>query len=108
MEKQAENENEVITKAYVDQLHYDNERNRRDLGLSFYNEEAELIKNNQDIALDDKKLLTVNIITNNQNRTSDKEVANKKYFDDSIGEYTIVRFIPTLPNYLEVSVGNDT
>ena len=32
---QAENDNEVITKAYVDQFHNDNERNRRDVGLSF-------------------------------------------------------------------------
>ena len=30
------NDIEVITKAYVDQFHNDNERNRRDLGLGFY------------------------------------------------------------------------
>ena len=35
LNKQAENDNEVITKAYVDQFHNDNERNRRDVGLSF-------------------------------------------------------------------------
>ena len=29
---QASNDNQVITKAYVDQIHNDNERNRRDLG----------------------------------------------------------------------------
>ena len=32
---QAVNDNKVITKAYVDQFHNDNERNRRNLGLSF-------------------------------------------------------------------------
>ena len=38
LNKQAENDNQVITKAYVDQFHNDNERSRRDLGLSFSNE----------------------------------------------------------------------
>ena len=32
---QAVNDNEVITKAYVDHFLNDNERNRRDVGLSF-------------------------------------------------------------------------
>ena len=36
---QAINDNEVITKTYVDQFHNDNEGNRRDVGLSFYTEE---------------------------------------------------------------------
>ena len=35
LKKQAENYNEVITKAYVDQFYNDNETNGRDLGLSF-------------------------------------------------------------------------
>ena len=42
-------------KAYVDQFHIDNERKRRDLGLSFYDEEVDLVKNNQDIDLNDNK-----------------------------------------------------
>ena len=33
--KQAENDNEVITKAYLDQFHQEKELSRRDLGLSF-------------------------------------------------------------------------
>ena len=44
LNKQAENANEVITKSYVDQFHSDNERNRRDVGLLFYNEEVDLVK----------------------------------------------------------------
>ena len=35
LNKQAENDNEVITKAYVDQFHQKNERSRRDLGIDF-------------------------------------------------------------------------
>ena len=35
LNKQAENDNEVITKAYVDQFHQENERSRRDSGIDF-------------------------------------------------------------------------
>ena len=35
LNKQAEIDNGVITKAFVDQVHDQNERNRRDLGLDF-------------------------------------------------------------------------
>ena len=44
LNKQAAYDNEVITKAYVDQFHHGNEKSRRDLGLSFYNEEVYLLK----------------------------------------------------------------
>ena len=108
MNKQAENDNEVNTKAYVDQFHNDNERNRRDIGLSFYNEEVDLVKNNQDNKLHDNKLLKINSITINTNPTDDNHVTTKKYSDDEIDKNTIVRFNQTLQNYLEVSVGNDT
>ena len=47
---------------YVDQFHNDNERNRRDLGLSFYNEEVDLVKNNQDNDLNDNKLTNLDSI----------------------------------------------
>ena len=47
LNNQAVNDNEVITKAYVDQFHQDNERNRRSVGLDFYDESSELVKNNQ-------------------------------------------------------------
>ena len=52
---QAENENEVITKAYVDQFHNNNERNRRHLGLDYYAESRDLVKNTQDDDLNDNK-----------------------------------------------------
>ena len=46
-------------------------------------------------------------VTLNSNPTSDNEVSNKKYVDDSIGEGTILRFNQTPGNYFKVSVGND-
>ena len=107
LNSQAVNDGELITKAYVDQCHNDNERNRRDIGLSFYNQEVDLVKNNQDNDLSDIKLLKVNSITINQNPTSDHQVANKKHVDDLIGDGNVLRFIQTLQNYLKVSVGND-
>ena len=104
---QAQNDNQVITKAYVDQFHQENERSRRDIGLDFYNESSELVKNNQDNDFNDNKLTNIDSIKVNRNPILDNEVSNKKYIDDSIAEGTLVRFNQTLINYLKVSVGND-
>ena len=108
MNKEAENDNQVITKAYVDQFHQENERSRRNLGIVFYNESNNLVKSNQDNDFNDNKLTNINSITINNNPTDDNHVSNKKYIDDSIAEDTLLRFNQTLMNYLKVSVGNDT
>ena len=107
LNKQAENDNEVITKAYVDQFHQEKEISRRDLGIDFYNESNDLVKNNQDKNLNDNKLTNINSITINNNPTNDNHVSNKKYIDNELNKNTIVRFNQTLQNYLKVSVGND-
>ena len=108
LNKQAENDNEVITKAYVDQFHQKNERSRRDVELNFYDEPNDLVKNNQDNYLNDKKVKNLDSIRVNRTPISDKELASKKYIDDSIAAGTLLRFNQTLSNYLKVSVGNDT
>ena len=107
LNKQAENDNEVVTKAYVHQFHRENERSRRGLGIDFHNESSDLVKNNQDNDLNDKKLTNIDSITINRNPTSDNEVSNKKYIDNELDKNTIFRFNQTLENYLKVSVGND-
>ena len=104
---QAVKNNQVITKAYVDQFHHENERSRRDLGIDFYNESDDIVKNNQDNNLNDNKLTNINSITINNNPTDDNHVSNKKYIDDELDKNTILRFNQTLTNYLKVSVGND-
>ena len=104
---QAVNDNEVITKAYVDQFHQEIERSRRYLGIDFYNESNELVKNNQDNYFNDNKLTNIDSIQVNRNPILDNEVSNKKYIDDELDKNTIVRFNQTLQNYLKVSVGND-
>ena len=108
LNKQAENDNQVITKAYVDQFHQENERSRRDVGLDFYNESSDLVKNNQDNNFNDNKLTNINSITINNNPTDNNHVINKKYIDDELDKNTILRFNQTLQNYLKVSVGIDT
>ena len=108
MNRQAENDNQVITKAYIDQFHNDNERNRRGLGLSFYNEEVDLVQNNRNNNLNDHKLLNINSITIITNPTDDNHVGTKKYIDDELDKNTVLRFNQTLENYLKVSVENDT
>ena len=71
LNKQAKNDNEIITKAYVDQFHQENERSRRDLGIDFYDESSDLVKNNQDNDLNDNKLTNIDSITVNRNPSSD-------------------------------------
>ena len=73
---QAVNDNQVITKAYVDQFHQENERSRRDLGIDFYNESNDLLKNNQDNDFNDNKLTNINSITINNNPTDNNHVSN--------------------------------
>ena len=106
--KQAENDNEVITKAYVDQFHQEKEQSRRDLGTDVYNESKNLVKNNQDKDFNDNKLTNIDSITVNGNPNTDNELANKNNVDDELDKNTIVRFSQTLTIYLKVSVGNDT
>ena len=77
MIKQAEKYNEVITKAYVDQFHQENVRSRRDVGLDFYTESSDLVKNNQENNLNDNKLTNLDSITLNRDPNSDNELANK-------------------------------
>ena len=96
LNKPAENDNEVITKSYVDQFHHENERNRRDLGLGFYNEDIDLVKNNQDNDFNDNKLTNINSIRINNNPIDDDYVCNKKYIDDELDKNTILRFNQTL------------
>ena len=107
LNKQAENDNEVIPKAYVDQFHQENEQSRRDVGLDFYNDSNDSVKNNQYNDLKDNKLTNLDSVQVNRIPTSDNEIASEKYIDDSIGESTLLRFNQTLENYLKVSVGND-
>ena len=105
---QAVSGNQVFTKAYVDQFRQQNERSRRDLGIDFYDESNDRVKNNQDNEFNNIKLTNLDSITVNRDPISDYKVAHKKYIDDSIGEGSFLRFSQTLQNYLKVSVGNDT
>ena len=93
---QAVNDNHVITKAYVDQFRQENERSRRDLGIDFYDESNDLVKNNQQNDLNDNKFLNIKSVTINRNPSSDNEIANKKYIDDELDQNTVLRSNQTL------------
>ena len=97
---------EIPTKSYFDSLHEENERSRRDLGIDFFDESNDLVKNNQDKDLNDIKLTNLDSITINRDPTSDNEVSNKRYINNEIDKNTIVRFNQTIQNYLQVSIGN--
>ena len=99
---------EIPTKTYIDSLHEENERSRRDLGIDFYDESSGLVKNNQSNNFNDNIILNVRSIQINDDPSNDNHVSNKKYIDDKLDKNTLVRFNQTLQNYLKVSVGNDT
>ena len=84
LNKQAENDNEVITKANVDQFHQENEGSRQHLGINFYDESSDIVKNNQDNDLSDNKLVNLDSITINRDPSLDYEVSNKKYNDNEL------------------------
>ena len=105
---QAANDNRVITKSYVDQFHQENERSRRDLGIDFYDESGDLVKNNQINDFNDNKLTNIDSVVVNREPIPDNELSNKKYIDYELDKNTIVRFAQTLKNYLKVTVGNNT
>ena len=99
---------EISTKTYIDSLHDENERNRRDVGLAFYDEELDLVKNNQDNDFNDIRLINLDSVSVSTYPSLDNELSIKKHVDDSIAVGTIVTFKQTLENYLKVSIGIDT
>ena len=78
-----------------------------DLGMDFYNQPSDLLKNFQDNDFNDQRLLNIDSITNNRETISDNKVANTKCVNDTIEEGTIFRFNGTFENHPKVSVGND-
>ena len=71
------NDNHVITKAHEDQFHINNERNRRDLGIEFYDESTDSVKNNQDSDLNDNTLTNSESLSINRNPKVKDEVPKK-------------------------------
>ena len=81
-------DNDLVTKFYVDSLHNDNERNRRDVGLSFYDENSELVKNNITNDFNDNKILNVKSIELNDEPINDTDAVNKLYVDNKTDNFT--------------------
>ena len=76
------------------------------MGLDFYNESIDLVKNNQDNDLEDKNLPNIDSISVSRNPNSDNELVSKNYLDDELDKNTILRYNQTIENDLKVSVGN--
>ena len=79
LKTQALNDNEVLTKAYVDQFHQENERSRKDLDTDFYDESNDLVKNNQYNDFNNNKLRIIDSIKVNRIPVLDEGVSNLKY-----------------------------
>ena len=74
---------ELPTKAYIDGLHDQNERSRRNLGIDFYDESDNLVKNNQDNNFNDNIILNLKSIQINDAPINEDHAVNKKYIDDN-------------------------
>ena len=78
---QAVNDNQVITKAYVDQFHQDDEQSRRDLGLNFYDESGDLEENNKDKDVNGNTLINLDSVSVNSNPSPDNKLTSKNNVD---------------------------
>ena len=87
---------EIPTRAYVDSLS-ENDRNRKVLSAVF---------NDQDSNFDKNKITDIGSVPLNRTPTSDNNLANKKSFDDSLGEDTILRFKKGLEKFSVISIGD--
>ena len=88
---------ELPCKSYVDSLH-ESSRNKRELSSVFFDQDNEFHNN---------KLTTFDKDSVNRDPSSDNELANQKYVDESLGSVNILGFHQTLQNYPKVSVGNE-
>ena len=62
--------------------------------------------NDQDNVFETIKLTKLDSISVTTDPSSDNELANRKYVDDSLRKGTFLRFNRSLQNYLKVSVGH--
>ena len=81
---------DLVTLGYVKSLHENNEQNRRDIGLNFYDEKDNLVKNNQTNDFNDNIILNVQSIEINDEYTSDNHAANKSYVDNIITHESLI------------------
>ena len=65
------------------------------------------MKKNKDNDFNDNKITNLDKFTVNIHTSSDNELSNKIYVDDSIGGKKILGFNQALQNYLKVSIGKD-
>ena len=99
---------ELPTKAYIDGLHDQNERSRRNLGIDFYDESDNLVKNNQNNNFNNNIISNIQSIEINNDPTNNKHGINKKYLDDKLDNDTIIRLNDNSHNeYLKVQINNN-
>ena len=109
MNTQAVNDNQFITKSYVDQFHQESERYRRDLGIDFFDESGDLVKIEHNRDFNDNILINIDSVVVNREPISDNKLSNKKLnIRYELDKNTIGRFTQPPTNYIKVTVGKDT
>ena len=74
---QAVNDNQVITKSYVDLFHLEKRRSRQKLGKIYYNESSDLVRKNQQKIFNDTMLTKMDRKTVNGEPIRDNDLAKK-------------------------------
>ena len=91
MNTQAVNDNQVITKDFVDHFHQENERSRRDVGLDFYDKPNDWVKHNQTKDFKNNNIIDGKNFEINDTPINDNHVINKKNIDNELDKSTKVR-----------------
>ena len=88
---QATEDKDLVTKAYVDSFYQENEQNRRDVGLDFFDESSDLVKNNQFNNFNNNIKLNVQSVEINDAPTSNNHSTNKKIVDNIITHESLLK-----------------
>ena len=99
---------QIPTIAFMDSLHEENERSRRDLGLDFYDESSDLVKNNQTNDFNGNNILNVRSIQINDDPSNDDHAVNIKYIEDEFITKTdsniVKKLIKTMISIITISL----
>ena len=76
--------NQVVAKSDVNQFHQGNDWSRTDLGIHFSIESNDLFENDHDKNFNDYRLTSLGSITVWRDPSSDNELPNRKFFENTL------------------------
>ena len=95
--------NQVVAKSDVNQFHQGNDWSRTDLGIHFCIESNDLFKNDHDKNFNDYRLISLDSITVRRDPSSDNELPNRKFFENTLEKILLshsINHYKTISKYL--------